>query len=188
MQLSVAVLPPDHVREAVTGIVARVPGAAQQLELTHAGAFRLRIIGLGNLTVPDARRLHEALYWPTRRFGLKARIRLSGVWALEDETDPSIALKVQGDVEHLAHIARNLPPLVADHAFYVDRRLFVPRLTVAKVTDATTVPVLEQVVEALGRYESPEWEVSSVQLLSRVHRDTGYSFEVFEDLPTSPEA
>lgn len=184
MQVSVAVRPPEHIRDAVTGIAARVPGARQQLELTHSGAFRLRMIGLGNLTVPDARRLHEALYWPVTRFGLVAKVRLSGVWALEDETDPSIAIKLEGDLDTLAEIARRLPPLVADHAFYVDRRIFVPRLTVARVTPETTVPVLEHLVEALERYESQEWEISAVQILSRVNRDTGHSFEVFEDLPT----
>lgn len=184
MQISMGLSLPDHVRTAVAGIVRRVPGAADALDLVPERQLRLPLIGLGNLTRPDADRLCEALADPVAELAVEARIGLHGVWALEHERDPTVGLRLVGDVDATAGLARALPPMVTDHGFFVDRRQYAPRLVLARVTPATTLPVLEAVVDALEAYDGPRWEVASVDVLQRVHHDGGAGFEVLRSLPT----
>ena len=184
MLVSVAVVPPADVVAEVSDLLARVAGAAEELTPLGSGSLRLPVIGLGNLTRPDAAALCTALADRVVRLRARATIALSGAWALEDGDDPSVALRVVGDVDALTGIATSLPTFAAERGYFVDRRRFVPRLTVARVTDRTTLPVLQEVVDALDGYRSRTWEVTTVDVQQRVHGD-GSAFAPFASLPTT---
>ncbi len=185
MHVSVAVVPPEDVVEEVVAAMAAVPGAAHELDLVGARSLRLPVIGLGNLTRPDATALCEALAAHVANLRRSATIGFAGVWALEEADDPTVALRVVGDVDDVTRIATALPPLVASHGFYVDRRRFVPRMTVARVTPSTTLPVLEALVEILEGYRSRLWEVASVEVVHLVHGGDGSGVALLASLPTT---
>ncbi len=185
MHVSLALMPPEDVVGEVTAALAGVPGADAELALVGARALRLPVIGLGNLTRPDVTTLCTALAAPVARLGRRARIGLEGVWALEEADDPTVGLRLVGDVDEVTGIATALPPLVAEHGFYVDRRRFVPRMTVARVTPETTLPVLEALVEVLERYRSRVWDVAAVEVVQLVHGGDGAGYAVLTSLPTT---
>ncbi len=185
MHVSVAILPPEEIRADIAALVGSVPGVDPELERVTADAMRLRLFGLGNLTRLDVDALCENLARQISDIGVRPRIHLAGVWALEDNADPSIALHVAGDVGGVVTLANALPPLVMAHGFFVDRRLFVPRVTVARVTDATSVKVLERLVKALEGYRSGEWEVDAVDVISPIRRDGTGAFETVYSLATT---
>lgn len=185
MHVSVAILPPERIRTDIADLVGSVRGVDSEVERVTAGAMRLRLFGLGNLTRVDVDALCENLAREISEIGVRPRIRLAGVWALEDSADPSIALHVDGDVDGIVTLANALPPLVMGQGFYVDRRLFVPRVTVARVTDGTSVKVLERLVGVLEGYRSPEWEVDAVDVISPNRRDGTAAFETVYSLATS---
>ncbi len=184
MLVSVAIVPPADVVGEVSDLVGRVAGAADELTLVGRGSLQFPVIGLGNVTRLDATALCEALAARVAGLGTSATIALSGAWALEDGDDPSVALRVVGDVDALTTIASSLPTFAAELGYYVDRRRFAPRLTVARVTDATTLPVLQALVDVLDGYRSRTWDVTTVEVQHRVH-GTVPTFAPLASLPTT---
>ncbi|MBM6403514.1 hypothetical protein JQN72_04560 [Phycicoccus sp. CSK15P-2] len=183
MQVSVAIVPPEGVSDEISALLEAVPGAARELELVPAHLMRLPVMGLGNLTRPDTSTVCNVLARKLVERDTAPRVRLAGVWALEDG-DPGIALHLEGDVDTAVGLAKGLPQMVEDLGLYVDRRLFAPRMVVARVTDATTLPVLEALVAALERYRSPTWTIATVE----VHQVIGGTrLEVVASLPTTAE-
>lgn len=185
MHVSVAILPPEEIRAEIATLVSSVKGVDAETEPVPAGAIRLRLFAMGNLTRPDIDALCENLTRQIGEIDVRPRIRLAGVWALEDQADPTVALHLDGDVEGVTTLAKALPPLVMDHGFYVDRRLFVPRVTVARVTDGTSLKVLQRLVETLEGYRSPEWEVDAVHVVTPNRRDESGGFETVHSLATT---
>ncbi|PKW27940.1 2'-5' RNA ligase family protein [Phycicoccus duodecadis] len=185
MQVSVALVPPEGVVNEIEAIIDGTPGARAQLDVVPTGALRLPLIGLGNLTRPDVEALCEHLVELVAGIGMTPRIGLAGAVALESPDDPTVSLGIVGDVDGMIAVAKALPPMVSDFGFYVDRRRFVPKFTVARVTAGTTLPVLQALVDKLERYRSREWDLEGVEVLSRVHRDDGAIFERVHTLYTS---
>lgn len=185
MHVSLAILPPEEIRAELAALVSGVQGVDTEMDPVRAGSIRLRLFGLGNLTRPDVDALCENLARQIAEIGVRPRIRLAGVWALEDPADPSVALHVDGDVDGVVTLFQALPRLVMDHGFYVDRRLFAPRVTVARVTDGTSLTVLQRLVETLEGYRSPEWEVSAVDVVTPARRDESGGFETVHSLATA---
>lgn len=185
MHVSAALVPPEPVRSSLAETVRAVPGVERELDLVPPGGLRVPLFALGNLTRPDADRLCAAIERGVAEIGGSAHVAFAGVTALEDGTDPTVAANLVGDLDGLKAISTALPPLVADHGFYVDRRRYAPRCSVATVTEHTTLPVLEALVDALEGYRGPEWEVVSVEILGRVRDDRGVpSAVVLASLPT----
>lgn len=185
VHVSVGLVPPEPVRRSLAETVRSVRGVESGLELVPVGGLRVPVFALGNLTRPDADRLCAAIERGVAEIDSTALVSFGGVTALEDVSDPTVSANLVGDLDGLKGITGALPPLVADHGFYVDRRRYAPRATVASVTERTTLPVLEALVAALEAYRGPEWEVASVEILGRVRDDRGVpAAVVLASLPT----
>lgn len=184
MQTSIGIRPPESVCAAIEALVEYPAAPAGELDLVRGSSLRIPVAELGNLTRPDARRVCEALASRLTGIGPVPVVHLEGVWALEDGADPTVAVHLRGDVEDVAGLARSIPPLLAGHGLYVDRRRFVPRLPVATVTATTTLPTVQRLVSALEGFTSPAWEVDHLDVLTRVRGPDGPTLEVFATLPT----
>jgi 2'-5' RNA ligase len=187
MLLSVALMPPDHVLDDVEAMLARTPAPPGEFSWVGRSALMIPVFGLGNITRVEvsaiATYLSDELVDPEPA----PRVRFSGAWALEEEGDPTVALPLVGEVDRVRALARNLQVLVADHGFFVDRRKFVPRLTLGAVTPTTTLPFLERLVGALAEHATPIWSVDSVALVRRRFDDDAETeiWEVVETVSTT---
>ena len=154
-------------REDVSEHAPHVP-ALEHVPVDH---LHLPITGFGNLTPHDGIALAEILSveaagWPT------PTVHLAGGTALEFTGDRAVWARLDGEVDDLVQIARAVPVTVAQLGYFVDRRIFRPMLAVAAVTETTTGPYLEAVVEALQGFESEEWTVDHLALTT-VSYDAG---------------
>ena len=140
---------------------------------------------LGNVTRPQAGEIADLLRDGIEETGPPPEVGLRGVWALEDEGDPTVALPLVGDVDRLDQLARSLPALVARHGFFVDRRRWAPRLTLGSVTATTSLPFLERLVDDLTGHTSQTWPVDSIALARRRFDSASEAWEVIETVRTS---
>lgn len=165
MQLFLALRPPATVLDAVVAAVARVPAPPGEFDLLPRSALALPVFGLGSISRPEASALTEFLRSELVSSEPAPRVGFSGVWALEDEGDPTVALPLVGEVDRVLELAARLPVLVAERGFFVDRRRFVPRMTLGSVTASTSLPYLEQLVGELEHHTGPVWSVSGVDVV-----------------------
>jgi len=186
MHVSVAVVPPEHVLDDVEAALARTPVPAGELDRVPRGSLMIPVFSLGNVARPEATRVADLLRATLDSSPPPARVRFAGVWALEAQGDPSIALPLVGEADRLHDLARTLSTLVAQHGWYVDRRRWAPRMTVASVTATTSLPVLEHLVADLEGHEGPPWPVASVALVRpRLGADDPGRWEVLDEVPTA---
>jgi 2'-5' RNA ligase len=137
---------------------------ADALELVAPEAMALPVAGFGNVTSGDAVRLTAAL--KTAAAGSSgATVRIAGGTALEFPEDRNVWARLEGDLDALKAMAREVTQVVEQLGFFVDRRRFRPMLCVATVTDATTAPALEAAVEALEAFSGEPWSVDHVWLM-----------------------
>jgi 2'-5' RNA ligase len=147
----------------------------------------LPIAGFGNVTSADAVRLSAALQ--TAAAGTPgATVRIAGGTALEFTDDRNVWARLEGDVDALKSMARDVTQVVEQHGFFVDRRRFRPLLRVATVTAATTGPFLETVVAALDDFSGEPWVVDQVWLLKAFYGGDATEFEVVDQFPLAPVA
>ena len=151
--------------------VEPVNAIPDELELISAEQMNLPITGFGNVTTGDARRLEEAISaeaatWtpPTMWF--------TGGTAVENPNDRSVWAGLEGDVAALMSVARGVTQSVEPLGFFVDRRKFRPSMAVATVTEHTTTPYLQSILDALDAFRSEPWTVEHV-LLTRRSFDQG---------------
>lgn len=183
MILSLALVPPTEVGDAVAEILARTPCAPEDFTMLHRSELIVRIVGLGNVTVPEVPAIADTIRTGMTRLPRPLRLHLDGAWALENAKDTSVGLRFQGDVDGLRDLARAIPEAVQARGFYVDRREFLPRLSVGRVTATTELAFLERLVENLSQYRSPTWEVHTVEVMKRsYHGDNTRGFEVVESV------
>lgn len=187
MQLFVALRPPDHVVDGVVAALARVPAPPGELDLLPRSALMLPVFGLGNITRPEASSLTAFLRGELVSSEPAPHVGFRGVWALEEEGDPTVALRLVGEVDPVLALAAHLQVLVAEHGFFVDRRRFVPRMTVGSVTRSTSLPYLERLVGELGEHTSPLWPVSAVDLV-RPRWDSDAQVTQWEHVRSIPTA
>jgi 2'-5' RNA ligase len=155
-----------------------------ELQLADRGsAAYIPISSFGNVTLADSLRLADALRrdvagWP------QARVHLAGGAALEFKGDESVWAKLDGDLDTVLQIGRGVPETVKQLGFFVDRRVFRPWFPVGTITDDTTAPYLESVVDALEAFRGQEWTVEHVSLMERpAEADAAEAFRVKEQLP-----
>lgn len=136
--------------------VVEAPAAPVMLEHLPVARMRLPITGFGNLTTHDANRLAEVIAHAASEWE-QPRLQFAGGTALDFPGDWSVWAKLDGDVDALMSIARGVTQSVEGLGFFVDRRQFRPMLSVATVTEATTGPFLQSVVDALDAFRGEEW-------------------------------
>ncbi len=182
MLLSVALMPPDHVLDDVEAMLARTPTPPGEFAWVHRSSLTLPVFGLGNITRPEVSAVAAYLSHELNDPDPPPRVRFAGVWALEGEGDPTVALPLVGEVDRVAALARTLQTLAADQGFFVDRRKFVPRLTLGSVTPTTSLPFLERLVASLEEHATPVWSVDTVSLVRRRYEgdEAAESWEVIE--------
>jgi RNA 2',3'-cyclic 3'-phosphodiesterase len=209
MRLFAAIIPPrdlvEELREAVLAVDAPRPGghkakrgllgrlgtrepepatpsSSVELEIPDLDAMYLPITGFGNVTLGDSVQLANALRQEAAGWQ-RPTLHFAGGAALEFPKDESVWAKLDGDLDALNVIGRGVPQIVQRLGFFVDRRQFRPWLSVGTITDHTTAPYLERVVERLESYDGRPWTVESVSLMKRVTEGGIDSIELMEELP-----
>jgi 2'-5' RNA ligase len=164
------------------GSAGTMLAGSPELDTPSPAEMYLPITAFGNVTRGDSIKLANALR--TEAAGWRPpTVSLAGGTALEFPGDESVWVKLDGDVDGLLAIGRGVPLVVQRLGFFVDRRVFRPWLPVATITEHTTAPYLERVVEALDHFHGTSWTVDSVFLMRRVPDAPADEFEVMEQMP-----
>ena len=157
----------------------------RQLEHVSPSRMQLPIATFGNVAVSDVSRLVEAIRGVAATL-TPPRLHLAGSAALEFPGDTSVWAKVNGDLDTLRVIPPGITRIVEPLGFFVDRRQFRPMLSVATINDATSIEVLQQVVDALDAFEGEPWTVGHVSVRKkRLDLDPPGSEEI-ASLPLAP--
>jgi 2'-5' RNA ligase len=158
-------------------------GAEPELAMTPPDRMHLPITHFGNVTRGDSVKLAEALRAEAATWK-RPQVHFAGAAALEWPGDQSVWAKLDGELDELMVISRGVPHVVQRLGFFVDRRQFRPWLSVGTITDSTTAPYLERLVETLDSFRGQEWTVESVALLERLPTATGaMDFHEVERMP-----
>jgi 2'-5' RNA ligase len=142
----------------------------------------LRVTEFGNLTTSDAHQLARVIAESARDWS-PATVHFAGGTALDFPGDWSVWAKLAGDVDPLMAIARGMTQSVEQLGLFVDRRLFRPMLSLATVTEATTGPYLQAVVDALEAFRGEDWTVDHVTLMTQSFDGTRPVPKEFERIP-----
>ncbi len=211
MRLFAAIVPPRPVLDEVRAVVDSVRPASAAAPVPKRGLFSrfggrgevveewtndeltlppvdrmyLPLTGFGNVTLGDSVHLAkalraEALTWapPT--------LHIAGGTALEFKGDESVWAKLDGDIDALNTIGRGVPQIVQRLGFFVDRRQFRPWLEMGTITDTTTAPYLQAVVDALEAFHGRSWEIDAISLMKGLPDQGPDAFEELERMPLAP--
>src|SRR3954469_9197897 len=153
-----------------------------ELTIADLAQMYVPLTGFGNVTFGDSVQLskalrNEALTWE------RPTVRLAGGRALEFRGDESVWAKITGDLDALGTIGRGVPQVVQRLGFFVDRRQFRPWISVGTITETTTAPFLQSVVDALEAFEGKTWTIDSVSLMKRLPEEGPLAFEEMEQMP-----
>ncbi|MGG5258999.1 2'-5' RNA ligase family protein [Phycicoccus avicenniae] len=187
MILFLALVPPPGVADALAEVVSRVPYGPDEFHGLHRSELLLRVAGLGSMATPEVASVVRAVRDGLPRGMAPPHVWLDGAWALESEKDPSIGARVAGDVDALNTLVRTLPTAVQAHGLYLDRRAFLPRLSVGTITANTGLGFIERLVGELAGFRTEPWDITSVEVVRR--RFAGENvrgFEVVESVPLRP--
>ena len=155
----------------------------RELDRPTVDEMYLPITHFGNVTAGDSVKLANALRAESATWR-RPEVRFRGGAALEFPGDESVWAKLEGDIDDLMTIGRGVPLLVQRLGFFVDRRQFRPWLAVGTITDHTTAPYLQEIVDALDAFEGRTWTVDSVMLMKRpAESDSDEAFEELERMP-----
>ena len=187
MLLYAALVPPSEVLRDLDAAVAQAAVPLSELIPTPAAARLTPIAHFGNLTRGDARSLVAAI---AEQVAEHAPIELSfaGGAALEWPGDVSAWAKYHGDVGRLGALARGVTSAAQSRRIFVDRRKFRPLLALGEITEETTEPSLQRLLDRLDDYQGPTWTLDSVQVLRTRATTAGDGVlvhEVYEALPLS---
>jgi RNA 2',3'-cyclic 3'-phosphodiesterase len=163
-------------------VASPAPDDDPELDRPTVDQMYLPITSFGNVTTGDAVKLANALRDEAETWR-RPEVRFRGGAALEFPGDESVWAKLDGDIDALMTIGRGVPLLVQRLGFFVDRRQFRPWLAVGTITDHTTAPYLQEVVDALDAFEGRTWTVESVVLMKRPPESDGGGIEEVERMP-----
>ncbi|MGH3445323.1 MAG: 2'-5' RNA ligase family protein, partial [Nocardioidaceae bacterium] len=161
MRLFAAVLPPASAASELADLVASVPAKGHQLDEVPPDEMHLPITSFGNVALNDSRSLARALQADVATWA-PVSLRFAGGAALEWRGDESVWAKLDGDVDGLKIIGHGVPRSVQRLGFFVDRRQFRPWLAVGTITDHTTAPYLQSLVDGLNALEGQTWTLTEV--------------------------
>lgn len=157
-------------------------GGTDELTVPDVGQMYLPLTGFGNVTLGDSVQLSKALRAEALTWG-RPTLHFAGGTALEFRGDESVWAKLDGDVDALQVIGRGVPQVVQRLGFFVDRRQFRPWLSVGTITDTTTAPFLQSVVDALEAYRGRPWTVESISVMKGLPEKDGDVFVEMEQMP-----
>jgi 2'-5' RNA ligase len=126
----------------------------------------LPVTEFGNLTTSDAHQLAGVITEAARTWS-PVTVHFAGGTALDFPGDWSVWAKLAGDLDPLMAIARGMTQSVEQLGLFVDRRLFRPMLSLATVTEATTGPYLQAVVDAFDAFRGEDWTIDHVTLMTQ---------------------
>lgn len=156
--------------------------AAAEMELVDPETMALPVAAFGNVTSGDAVRLAAAIKIAVSD-SPAATVRIAGGTALEFPGDRNVWARLEGDLDALASMARQVTQVVEQFGFFVDRRRFRPLLAVAAVTDATTAAGLETMVAALEAFSGEPWTVDHVSLMRAFYDSAGTGLAEVDRFP-----
>jgi hypothetical protein len=160
--------------------------SAPVLDLEPAREVNLAMAKFGNLALNDANRLAAALQeasgeWPS------PRLQLKGYSTGEAENDASVWVDLDGDLDELNTIVRGVHEIAKGLRFFVDRRVFRPRVRLGGVRPTATEPQLEALLAKLERFETSPWWQTEFGLLTLVDQGPDLpGFRSFADIPLGP--
>lgn len=156
------------------------------LDLTRALDVNLAMAKFGNLALHDANRLADALTDAATAWSAP-RLRLGGCSTLESETDPSIWVDLEGDLDDLMIAVRGVHEVAKGLRFFVDRRVFQPRIRLGGVRPDATEAELEALLARLVRFETDAWWQSEFKLLTLIDQGPDLpNYKSFADIPLGP--
>jgi 2'-5' RNA ligase len=184
---------PVQAQETRRGLRARFGGRGhtteqveqvEKDELTIADLAQMYVplTGFGNVTFGDSVQLSKALRNEAQTWE-RPTVQLAGGTALEFRGDESVWAKITGDLDALGTIGRGVPQVVQRLGFFVDRRQFRPWISVGTITETTTAPFLQSVVDALEAFEGQTWTIDSISLMKRLPEEGPHAFEEMEEMP-----
>ena len=185
MRLFAAVMPPAAVLTELADLVRSAGSGTAELDAVPLDTMHIPITAFGNVTLADARQLQAAIAREAATWSAP-ELHFSGGAALEWPGDRSVWARLDGDIDGLGIIGRGVPVLVQRLGFFVDRRKFRPWLAVGTITQNTTAPYLEKVVDRLETFHGTSFRIEEVSVLRKLPMgedgvDAG--FEVVEHLP-----
>ncbi|WP_292677673.1 hypothetical protein [Nocardioides sp.] len=156
------------------------------LDLARAIDVNLPMAKFGNLALHDANRLAEALRESASGWS-SPRLRLGGCSTLESETDPSIWVDLEGDLDDLLTVIRGVHEAAKSLRLFVDRRVFQPRVRLGGVRADATEPELEALLARLQRFETDAWWQTEFHLLTLVDQGPDLpDYKSFADIALGP--
>lgn len=158
---------PEAVRGGLFGrrsVQARPQLVGLALDRIPTEDQHLPLAGFGNVTADDARRVSDALTalaegWP------RLRLATDGAEIIDIAGGSSLVLRVSGDLEALATIARGIGHCVERIGIYVDRRRFRSHVEIARSFSTTAAADLAAAAAAVGAVGPRVWEVDSLRML-----------------------
>jgi 2'-5' RNA ligase len=185
VHLYAAVVPPADVLRSLDAVVAEAAVPVTELTPTPAAAKLTPIAHFGNLTRGDARALIDAMAQMVAAHA-PLELFLGGGAALEWPGDVSAWVKYQGDVDPLRAVAREVTSAAQSRRIFVDRRMFRPLLALGEITEETTEPALQRLLDRLDAYRGPAWRMDKLYVMrtrATSEGDGALVHEVFEELP-----
>lgn len=187
MRLSAAVLPPESACQELADLVRSVGPGTPELEPVYSAAMNIPITNFGNVALRDSVMLRQTIQRVASTWR-SPKLRFSGGTALEWPGDDCVWAKLDGDVDGLREIARGVPTAVRPLGFLVDRRTFRPWLSVGSITDHTTAPYLQRLVDALDDFQGELWTLAELSLLQRRPADDDEEPDITEVIERYPLA
>jgi 2'-5' RNA ligase len=183
MRLYAAIVPPESARAELADLVRSVAPNTPELTPVAVADMRMPVTNFGNVALQDAETLLQTLRTEATRWPCP-ELRFHGHAALEWEGDTSVWSKLDGDVDELITVGREVPKVIQPLGFLVDRRKFRPWLAVGSITDATTLPYLERLTAALDEFKGASWTLPSLTVFRKVPVDeNGVDEVVLEEIP-----
>jgi hypothetical protein len=159
---------------------------APVLDLAPVLDVNLAMAKFGNLALHDANRLADALSESGAALS-SPRLRLHGCSTLESESDPSVWIDLDGDLDALLEVVRGVHEVAKSLRLFVDRRVFQPRVRLGGVRPTATEPELEALLARLARFETDAWWQTQIHLLTLVDQGPELpNYKSFADVPLGP--
>jgi len=184
MRLFAAVMPPAAVLSELADAVRSVGPGTGELDAVPLDSMHIPITAFGNVTLADARQLQTAIAREAASWSAP-ELHFAGGAALEWPGDRSVWARLDGDVDALGTIGRGVPVVVQRLGFFVDRRKFRPWLSVGTITQTTTAPYLEKLVDRLETFTGTSFRLEEVSICRKLpvgDDGTDSGFEVVEHL------
>jgi 2'-5' RNA ligase len=190
--------PPPAADDSRRGILGRVRGRrradapdasdapAVTLEAAPPEAVFMRLAKFGNVVATDvtllARALEElARTWPDPLLHVSA-VRVA------DATPFDVTAQLDGEVDALRDIFRNVHEAAQSQRFFLDRRSYRNELVLGSVGVQDDAPVPDAVAGAEAPHVGPRWSPSHITLLRTSFVDGGTTFVEVARIPLADSA